>query len=524
MAALAPGVLLKLLNGMNSGVAKPVGEHRSALLQVTDIVPADLDEKDLWPKHGFYIKVSDSSHSIYVSLPFDQDDLVLSNKIQLGQFIYVDRLDSGTPVPMIIGAKPLPGRHPLVGTPEPITRVKGNGDRSSAAAAAFHRRGSWGAEQNQESPPKVVKPLTLDFEEHTPVKERGKTCLMSPMIPGKSGMMLRSSVSGAMVSKFAAESKGETLSKIRKSCIASRIPRSKSPFSSEKNTITTPPSKLRRPGVGVSTPVSDHGRSGDTTCKPSSDHGLLLIGKLNTLGKEAIQNREAAQKVALQALRDASATETLVRVLKMFSDLSSSAKSDVPAVSFDRFLNFHQEIMQAVKDMEAIQAATSISATNEKEAADSCILHELEPNSIDHNVSASKRRVAAAAAAALGKNSSRSNSNQKPFPDNTTTVKDENKVQTCSLGKSIKLAKQIEAEAGNWFMEFLEMALEKGMKKTKDSKSGDGMKKLVNSCPQSLILKVINWVEVEQSDSNKRPVHPKAAQLARKLRIKAKNP
>lgn len=37
---------------------------------------------------------------------------------------------------------------------------------------------------------------------------------------------------------------------------------------------------------------------------------------MNPFSQEAIQNREAAQKVALQALRDASATETLVRVLK----------------------------------------------------------------------------------------------------------------------------------------------------------------------------------------------------------------
>ncbi|KAF2292734.1 hypothetical protein GH714_027714 [Hevea brasiliensis] len=128
MAALAPGILLKLLNGMSTGT-KPTSEHRSSLLQVTDIVPADLDEKNLWPKHGFYIKVSDSSHSIYVSLPSEQDDFVLSNKMQLGQFIYVDKLEPGSPVPVVKGAKPLPGRHPLVGTPEPLMGLREKGER-----------------------------------------------------------------------------------------------------------------------------------------------------------------------------------------------------------------------------------------------------------------------------------------------------------------------------------------------------------------------------------------------------------
>ncbi|KAF2292733.1 hypothetical protein GH714_027713 [Hevea brasiliensis] len=56
-------------------------------------------------------------------------------------------------------------------------------------------------------------------------------------------------------------------------------------------------------------------------------------------------------------------------------------------------------------------------------------------------------------------------------------------------------------------MEFLEKALENGMKQSKGTADGDA-----NKVPQSLVLKVINWVEVEQCDSSKRPVHPKASQ------------
>ncbi|KAJ0804021.1 hypothetical protein HanLR1_Chr00c1511g0808371 [Helianthus annuus] len=59
----------------------------------------------------------------------------------------------------------------------------------------------------------------------------------------------------------------------------------------------------------------------------------------------------------------------------------------------------------------------------------------------------------------------------------------------CSLSNTITLGMQIETEAGNWFMEFLEKALEKGTKKS--------MEKDKKKVPQSLILKVINWVKVE---------------------------
>jgi hypothetical protein len=162
MTTLSSGVLLKLLDGMKTGAAKPVGDHRTAVLQVTDIVPAELDEKDLFPKHGqFYVKVSDASHSIYAKLPLAQADLVLSNKLHLGQFVHVDRLDPASPVPVIVGARPLPGRHPLVvGTPDPAA----NKPRHAAP-----RRGSWGPEQNVS-----IKPTTLNFDADrtTPVKER----------------------------------------------------------------------------------------------------------------------------------------------------------------------------------------------------------------------------------------------------------------------------------------------------------------------------------------------------------------
>ncbi|GLU04908.1 hypothetical protein SLE2022_220360 [Rubroshorea leprosula] len=118
MANLVPGVLLKLLQHMNTDV-KVAGEHRSSLLQVMSIVPA-LAGGELFPNQGFYLKVSDSSHATYVSLPDEQDDLILSDKIQLGQFIHVDRLESGSPVPILRGVRPVPGRHPCVGSPEDI--------------------------------------------------------------------------------------------------------------------------------------------------------------------------------------------------------------------------------------------------------------------------------------------------------------------------------------------------------------------------------------------------------------------
>ncbi|PHT30754.1 hypothetical protein CQW23_29674 [Capsicum baccatum] len=595
MAALAPGILLKLLNGMKSGV-KPTSEHRSSLLQVTDIVPADLDEKNLWPKHGFFIKVSDSSHSIYVSLPFEQDDLVLSNKMQLGQFIYVDRLEPGSPVPVVKGAKPLPGRHPLVGTPEPLMGLREKGPR----------RGSWGMSQNggevvvaAASSPQVLKPVPIDFDQCTPIKDKSsgvkfaRIIPMSPVIRGKfskdgggasgGGMAIRSSAGGTLLLSKLMEAKGESPSIVRKSCAATptmmKFPRSRSvtdrdreqrivnsPLNSttqEKKSSTPPPSlrgarmaasptvgrdSQRLPNSKKSSQEQQQSQPIDASPQDNTSLAVNLPGKLSMLGKEAVQQRENAQKIALQALRDASATENLVRSLKMFSNLSRAAKLDAPATCFDQFLEFHEQLVQAVAEMVSIQAATASNETLQTpnaEPENGCrapILYEIVQNSLeesrDSESNASKRRTALYKSIAvfpersdqksiLGKhlrstskaikgasniNINENDENKKPVASSSST--------SSSISNTIKLGKQIESESGSWFMDFLEKALEKGLKKAKGKKESDSSGKV----PQSLLLKVINWVEVEQFDSNKRPIHPKAGQIARKLRIKVKNP
>ncbi|XP_061985662.1 uncharacterized protein LOC133704736 isoform X2 [Populus nigra] len=517
-----------------------------------------------------------------------------SDKMQLGQFIYVDRLEPGSPVPVVKGAKPLPGRHPLLGTPEPLMGLRGKGERRSEQKPPNgQRRGSWETGQNGAdgvSSPMVLKPVPLDFDQCTPLKQRlAVSCVksVSPMVRGRiakdggtNGVIRCSFAGGGSLAKMV-DTKGESPALLRKSCIASsansKFRRSKSvcerearipisPGKSSEKKSSTPPPSLRNARAVASLRMGEAQNSsnlkaisemksqpGNSASDSSTGLSMSLPGKLNVLGKEAVQQRDAAQKIALQALRDASATETLVRSLKMFSNLSKSARPEAPAACFDQFLEFHLHIARAVTDMVSIQAATSAAEiaqdTNIKQCEDSSILHEIGNNSMDQcgnsELNSSKRRTALyKSIASFPERSSdqrmnfekllRSNSNQKASSERkgpltpqgkllpkATIENDENKrPASCNLSNTIRLGKQIENEAGNWFMDFLEKALGTGMKKSKGTTADEDAKKV----PQSLLLKVINWVDVEQTDCNKRPVHPKAAQIARKLRIKMKNP
>ena len=155
----------------------------------------------------------------------------------------------------------------------------------------------------------------------------------------------------------------------------------------------------------------------------------------------------------------------------------------------------------------------SIEAANENKSEDgsSSILNEIQHNSIDHEKTASKKRTTAL---------KQQQQNHKKLRSNNENKNPSASPPLSGLGNTVRLAKEIENEAANWFMEFIEKALEKGMKKSKGTGDAD-----VKKVPQSLILRVVNWVEAEQSaDNTRRPVHPKASQITRKLRIKMKNP
>lgn len=131
MATLTPGILLKLLQSMNSST-RVTGDHRTPLLQLIGIVPAlsTTSHDSLYPHNGFFIQLSDSLNSTYVSLSDTDIDLILTNKLQLGQFVHLDRLSfESPPVPRALNLRPIAGRHhAFVGSPQPlIVKVSDSG-------------------------------------------------------------------------------------------------------------------------------------------------------------------------------------------------------------------------------------------------------------------------------------------------------------------------------------------------------------------------------------------------------------
>lgn len=116
MSELKSGVVCKLIEEMGVGKVRRDVDQRPVLLQIRSIIPV-LASGGLWPNRGFFLRISDSTHSMYVSLPREENDLVLYDKLQIGQLIFVEKLEFAYPVHMIKGIRPTPGRRPCTGDP-----------------------------------------------------------------------------------------------------------------------------------------------------------------------------------------------------------------------------------------------------------------------------------------------------------------------------------------------------------------------------------------------------------------------
>ncbi|KAJ4950150.1 hypothetical protein NE237_026982 [Protea cynaroides] len=350
MASLTPGVLVKLLQTMDSDV-RVCGEYRSVVLQVISIVPA-LTGSELWPNHGFFIKISDSSHSTYVTLSKEDNELILTNKLLLGQFIYVERVEAGTPVPTLVGVRPIPGRNPFVGNPKDLMQML----VPSEDPISINRDGttSKSSEQSngvQENPRQriVIK------EEKVVVASRYMQGVLSSISKGAendSSDAGKSSGNENGASKKVASSKPKPELKASQTCpptpthSRADAPRVKAEATggNAKEALVPPKSstakhktsKLGTPNLSCSLNNRDKYQAHDSISWDS------LPANLAKPGKGVLRQRNFASLVAIQAQKEASTAATLVKCLSMFADLRISASPDNPHLTFSKFFTLYR--------------------------------------------------------------------------------------------------------------------------------------------------------------------------------------
>ncbi|XP_062025463.1 uncharacterized protein LOC133741745 [Rosa rugosa] len=356
MASLTPGVLLKLLQSMNSNI-KVRGEYRSVLLQVISIVPA-LSGSELWPNQGFFVKVSDSSHSTYVSLSKEDSELILNNKLQLGQFFYVDRVEAGTPVPILEGVRPVPGRHPFVGNPKDLMQMV---EPSEGPVQADDHAGSNSLKSRESSNAKEET-----SRQKIVIKEE-KAAVASRYMQGFS--TLNSKANSQDSSGGGKHNDNESGGKKQVGMIKGK----QQELNGQARSITPSHSRAGalslKPEAAVSNTKETAVPSKRTSAKRASiiqeniNLNCLSVRKEKSLppevalwgslpanllkpGKGMLRRRNIASLVAAEAQKEASRAATLVKCLSTFADLCSSASPDNPHLSLTKFFRLHQLIDQ----------------------------------------------------------------------------------------------------------------------------------------------------------------------------------
>ncbi|XP_049936317.1 uncharacterized protein LOC116263566 [Nymphaea colorata] len=430
MASLTPGVLLKLLERLKSRSTVPSGDHKPILLQVISIVPS-LTGSGLWSSQGYFLKVSDSSHSTYVSLTADDNDLICTDKLHLGQFIYIDKMVEGNPVPLALGVRPLQGRHPFVGTPKDLMQMmvisEDDDCESLPEKKVGNSAGGGGWEGDNEKlnirasiKEEKVSVASRYLKSSTDGKQKkggdgggregggGKKVeelgvAKDRTVGKKSGISEEVKDKGIKNRSTKEQKKQRNRTQDQRPVSAGRYLSRKENKDKAPGISTTPPceqvsnsSKPKASATGKSSPTkawrkpdtvkatarTDEGESPrqaisdnkkPTTC---SSTWKSLPPEAVKLGKEVVRRRNVASFAAALALEEAAAAESLVKCLSMLSSLqSSSSSADIP-LTFAKFFDLHQTLICAKKNssLAIFSGKDKLNTSKDSQNRSSCIV------------------------------------------------------------------------------------------------------------------------------------------------------
>ncbi|KAL6856208.1 hypothetical protein ACP4OV_019010 [Aristida adscensionis] len=405
--ALRPGSLQRLLRPPDPSddddaaptprsSRRPRGHgHGHALLQVTNITPALSGADPFSGHHGFYLRLSDSSRSCYVSLHADHDDLILANGLHIGQVIEVDRLEPSVPAPVLRRFRVLPGRYPCVQQPDsgdeeavkevvserprrpsptpPLPDRRGArqagspaalghqhrsrsttnlSDAGSPAAAAARRRGL--------DSPKILRKINVPSadgnssdvdDDESDVSSlcsarrnwdvTGSIKDVRPVAPRRRSNSVSPGKTGAKSTARHSEAADDPLESVRR--------KAEKAFKVLSRRNSHGPSRMtpRESSCAAATPqTASLTPSGIKWCE-SNVLWSSLSSSLVRHGKEAVKQRDMALQAVLDGLVEASTTEKLIKCLSKYSEIQSD-KEDDPKELIDRFLKFWQDLDRAI--------------------------------------------------------------------------------------------------------------------------------------------------------------------------------
>ncbi|KAL5198649.1 hypothetical protein ABZP36_002161 [Zizania latifolia] len=408
---LRPGSLQRLLRppdpSDDDGAPTPRSRAR-VLLQVTNITPALSGADPFSGHHGFYLRLSDSACSCYVSLHAEHADLILTNGLHIGQVIEVEHLVPSIPAPVLRKFRVLPGRYPCI-QQEPAddsaaVACSGAADIKEVVSERPRRPSPTPPIQERRAPRQAGSPAAIghrhrsrsitNLSEACAAAKRREGERRGAAVLGKLRKISVTSVDGTSTDDDNDDDESDVSSpysslssarrnwdftgsiKDRRPIAPRRRGNSVSPSKSGTNTTVTqsdaandPMESVRRKAENAfrvlskrnthssaKTPRESSGMAA-TPPQSASTSGIKwcennvmwssLSSSLTKHGKEAVKQRDMALQAVLDGLLEASTTEKMIKCLSTYSELQSD-KEDDPKELIDRFLRFSQELDHAI--------------------------------------------------------------------------------------------------------------------------------------------------------------------------------
>ncbi|CAN6908427.1 unnamed protein product [Brassica oleracea] len=164
---------------------------------------------------------------------------------------------------------------------------------------------------------------------------------------------------------FAKSSKEQSKTQSTKKVESTGVVETKDKTSKPKSTSTTVDKRSTAenglPGSLVKVPVNSK------RLAYASTQWSSLPSSLSRLGQEVLRHRDAAQVVAIEAMQEASASESLLQCLIMYNELMSTAKEDDPLPVVEQFLKLHSSLKNVQIVTESLSRLVSSKSSPEHE-------------------------------------------------------------------------------------------------------------------------------------------------------------
>ncbi|XP_062203546.1 uncharacterized protein LOC133905796 isoform X2 [Phragmites australis] len=196
-----------------------------------------------------------------------------------------------------------------------------------------------------------------------------------------------------------------------------------------------------------------------------------LPDKLSKIGKEAIERRDAAATAAANALQEALITESIIRNLSKFSDISSSSKTSNPLPTIDLFLAVYEDTLKWKTIAESVVTNLADEAFLEKSTnhwVDAALATDLEVlkllNGATESISRTKstNRPKAPSVEPPRTSLSKKQSHGACAKVQSKTSPSYTWSNTEGMNETVDLAKTLWREMHMWFLNFVDESLDVG--------------------------------------------------------------